>query len=86
VVDSVDRVRTRTKARERLIDLICERPIERLSILHSMSPEVEAFRDAVLDRAPGGLDRADVTIDLVGASVGPHLGPGCVGAAILYRA
>jgi hypothetical protein len=27
-----------------------------------------------------------VTIDLVGASVGPHLGPGCVGAAILYRA
>ena len=29
---------------------------------------------------------ADVTIDLVGPSVGPHLGPGCVGAAILYRA
>jgi hypothetical protein len=47
---------------------------------------VEAFRDAVLARAPGGLDPAEVTIDLVGASVGPHLGPGCVGAAILYRA
>ena len=26
------------------------------------------------------------TIDLVGPSVGPHLGPGCVGAAVLYRA
>ncbi len=86
VVDTVDRVRTRSKARERLIELICERPIERLAILHTISPDVEAFRDEVLDRAPGGLDPADVTIDLVGASVGPHLGPGCVGAAILYRA
>ena len=86
VVDTVDKVRTRTKARERLLDLICERPIERLAILHTISPDVEAFRDAVLDRAPGGLDPADVTVNLVGPSVGPHLGPGCVGAAILYRA
>jgi EDD domain protein, DegV family len=86
IVDTVDKVRTRTKARERLIELICERPIECLSILHTISPDVEAFRDAVLDRAPGGLDPADVSIDLVGPSVGPHLGPGCVGAAILYRA
>ncbi len=86
IVDTVDRVRTRSKARERLIELICERPIERLAILHTMSPDVEAFRDEVLARAPGGLDLDAVTIDLVGASVGPHIGPGCVGAAILYRA
>jgi EDD domain protein, DegV family len=85
VVETIDKVRTRTKARERLIELIVERPIERLSILHTISPDVEAFRDQVLERAPG-LDPADVTIELVGPSVGPHLGPGCVGAAILYRA
>ena len=84
-VDTVERVRTRTKARERLIELITERPIERLSILHTVSPDVEGFRVQVLARAPG-LDPADVSIDLVGPSVGPHLGPGCVGAAILYRA
>jgi DegV family protein with EDD domain len=83
-VETVDKVRTRGKARERLIELIVERPIERLAILHTISPDVEAFRDQVLARAPG-LDAGDVTIDLVGASVGPHLGPGCVGAAILYR-
>jgi DegV family protein with EDD domain len=86
VVDTVDRVRTRGKARERMIELICERPIERLAILHTISPDVEAFRDEVIARAPGGLAAKDVTISLVGASVGPHLGPGCVGAAILYRA
>ena len=86
VVDTVDRVRTRGKARERLIELICERPIERLAILHTISPDVEAFRDEVIARAAGGLDAADVSINLVGPSVGPHLGPGCVGAAVLYRA
>jgi DegV family protein with EDD domain len=85
VVDTVDKVRTRSKARERLIELITERPIERLAILHTVSPDVEAFRDEVLAQAPG-LDAAGVSIGLVGASVGPHLGPGCVGAAILYRA
>jgi DegV family protein with EDD domain len=85
VVDTVDKVRTRSKAREKMIELITERPIERLAILHTISPDVEAFRDEVLTRAPE-LSASDVTIDIVGASVGPHLGPGCVGAAILYRA
>ncbi|MEA2611306.1 MAG: fatty acid kinase fatty acid binding subunit [Chloroflexota bacterium] len=85
VVETIDRVRTRTKARERLIELIVERPVERLAILHTLSPDVEGFRDQVIARVPG-LDPASVSIELVGPSVGPHLGPGCVGAAILYRA
>ncbi len=84
IVDTADRVRTRTKARERLVELICERPIEELAILHTMSADVEAFRDLVVSRAEG-LDPAGVSINLVGSSVGPHIGPGCVGAAILYR-
>ena len=83
-VDEYAKVRTRAKARERLLEVITERPIERLAILHTISPDVEGFRDEVLAQAPD-LDPKDVTIGLVGASVGPHLGPGCVGAAILYR-
>jgi DegV family protein with EDD domain len=86
VVETADRVRTRAKARERVIELICQAPIERLAILHTVTPDIEGFRDEVLARAPGGLDPADVSIHLVGPSVGPHLGPGCVGAAVLYRA
>ena len=84
-IETVDRVRTRSKARERLLELICVRPIDRLSVLHTVSPDVDAFRDDLLARVPD-LDPAAVTTELVGASVGPHLGPGCVGAAILYRA
>jgi DegV family protein with EDD domain len=85
VVETADRVRTRAKARARVIELITHRPIERLAILHTVTPDVEGFKDEVLAQAPD-LDPASVTIHLVGPSVGPHLGPGCVGAAVLYRA
>lgn len=84
-VESVDRVRTRGKARERLIDLVCTRPMERLSVLHTTGADVEAFREAIVARVPGGIDPAHVSVDLVGPSIGPHLGPGCVGAVALYR-
>ena len=84
IVETAEKVRTRSKARERLKEMICARPIERLSILHTLSPDVDAFRDEVLARVPD-LDPGAVTIELVGPSVGPHLGPGCVGAAVLYR-
>ena len=84
VVDTVDKVRTRGKARERMVELVTERPIERLSILHTMAPDVETFRTDMLGRVPD-VDPATVTIELVGASVGPHLGPGCIGVVALYR-
>ena len=83
-VTTADRVRTRSKARERLLELIFERPVERIAILHTVAPEVEEFRAEVLRRLPE-IDPETVTVELVGASVGPHLGPGCVGAAVMYR-
>ena len=81
-VEQAERVRTRGKARERLIELFTQRPIERLSILHTTDADVEEFADRLV--AAAGLDRSKVTIDLVGPSVGPHLGPGCVGGVALY--
>ena len=51
VVETADRVRTRAKARERVIELICQRPIERMAILHTVTPDVEGFRDEVIARA-----------------------------------
>jgi fatty acid-binding protein DegV len=80
--------RTRAKARERLAQLITEKPIERLAVIHTpTSPreEVEAFRDMLVGRIPGGIDPASVSIGLLGASTGPHLGPGLMGAAFLRR-
>ena len=83
-VETTERVRTRGKARERLIELFTVRPMDRISVLHTTDADVEEFVEALLPRVPGGLDRSKVTIDLVGPSVGPHLGPGCVGAVALY--
>jgi DegV family protein with EDD domain len=84
VVETADRVRTRSKARERMIALATQRPIERMSILHTLSPDVDEFRTAMLARVPD-LDPAQVSTEVVGASVGPHLGPGCIGVVLLYR-
>jgi DegV family protein with EDD domain len=83
VVDTAETPRTRAKSRERCIELICARPIERLAILHTMAPDVDEFRAEVVRRA--GLDASTVMVSVVGPSVGPHLGPGCVGAAVLYK-
>ncbi|HET9520426.1 MAG TPA: DegV family protein [Candidatus Limnocylindrales bacterium] len=82
-VETADKPRTRSKSRERCIELICARPIERVAILHTMAPDVDEFRDEVVKRS--GVDAAKVMVSVVGPSVGPHLGPGCVGAAVLYK-
>ncbi len=84
LVETVERVRTRGKARDRMVELVTARPIERLSVLHTMAPDVEAFRQDMLSRLPD-LDPGSVSIELVGASVGPHLGPGCIGVVAMYR-
>jgi DegV family protein with EDD domain len=83
VVETADKPRTRAKSRERCIELICARPIERMAILHTMAPDIDEFRDEVVRRS--GVDPSTVMVSIVGPSVGPHLGPGCVGAAVLYR-
>ncbi len=83
VVETADKPRTRAKSRERVIEMICARPIERLAILHTMAPDIDQFRDEVISRS--GVDPSTVMVTIVGPSVGPHLGPGCVGAAVLYK-
>jgi DegV family protein with EDD domain len=83
LVEAAERPRTRSRSRARCIELIVEKPIERISILHTMADDVEEFTAEVIRR--GNLNAADVMISIVGPSVGPHLGPGCIGAAVLYQ-
>ena len=83
-VDKIDQVRTRSKARERAIEFVTSRPIERLAVFHSMSPDLAEFRKEVIARA-GTVPAGDVETAIIGPSIGPHLGPGALGAAMLYR-
>lgn len=84
-VEATERVRTRAKARQRVIELLTVRPVERLAILYTPPSEPDTFREEVIAAMAGGVDPANVTIDIVGPSIGPHLGPGCLGGVVLYR-
>jgi hypothetical protein len=42
-------------------------------------------RRSSVARVPGGIDPARVSVGLIGASTGPHLGPNLMGAAFLRR-
>ena len=83
VVENADRVRTRAKARERCLELLTAKPIERATVLHTTNADIEEFHAKFLERAD--VDPANVQLGLVGPSVGPHLGPGCVGATVIQR-
>jgi DegV family protein with EDD domain len=83
IVENADRVRSRQKARERVLELLTAKPLERAAILHSTNADLEAFREQFIERS--GLDASRVQTTLIGPSVGPHLGPGCVGAVIIYK-
>jgi len=83
-----ERPRTRSKARERVIELATARPLERLAIMHtpsSSNAEVAEFRDRLVARVPGGIDPGHVIVGVIGATTGPHLGPGMIGAVLLAR-
>jgi DegV family protein with EDD domain len=84
IVENADRVRTRAKARERCLELLTARPIQQATILHTTNADIEEFHAAFLERAD--VDPADVQLGVVGPSVGPHLGPGCVGGVVIQRA
>ena len=83
-METADRVRTKGRARARVIELLTRRPVERLAILYTPPVEFESFRDEVVASMPGGIDPSRVTVHPVGPSVGPHLGPGCLGGVVLY--
>jgi fatty acid-binding protein DegV len=83
VVENAGQVRSRPKARERTLQLLTEQPLERASILHTTNADVDEFHAQFLERS--GLDPARVQVMTVGPSVGPHLGPGCVGAVVMRR-
>jgi DegV family protein with EDD domain len=82
-VETADRVRTRARARQRVVELLTSRPVERIAILHTPPADPGAFRAEVVGLLPGGVAAANVSTAVVGPSVGPHIGPGCIGGVVL---
>ena len=81
VVETADKPRTRSRARERLLELLVATKPQRIAVLHSQSPDVEDFANELA--AATGVPRSEMLLNLIGASVGPHVGPGAYGAVTL---
>ena len=82
LVNALLRTRTYTKAFEQLISIAYSwRNILRLAVLHSGAPEqAKELADRVGNLCPNPLMIIDVT-----TVIGAHVGPGCVGLAVLTK-
>jgi len=81
VVETADRPRTRTKARARLLELLSEKKAEQVWILHGNAEGVDEFAQDLAKAT--GFPRDQMSVHLIGPSVGPHVGPGAYGAVVL---
>lgn len=83
-VDSVDKVRTRSKVLDRVVDLVVEKaagrgPV-RLATLHA---NAEADARALLATASAHLNPIETVFSSVSPVIGAHTGPGTVGLAYM---
>ncbi len=68
--------RTRAKAVSTLLDKVrAIGPVEALGVMHAEAPDV----DDLLSRLDDIVPREDITVADVGAVIGTHVGPGCIG-------
>ncbi len=80
LVNALARTRTYTKAFEHLISIASTwKNIKRLAVLHSGAPEIaKELTKRVVNLCPSPLMIVDIT-----TTIGVHVGPGCVGLAVL---
>ncbi|MEJ7751824.1 MAG: DegV family protein [Candidatus Limnocylindrales bacterium] len=83
VVETADKPRTRSRARQRVLELLASQPVEQAWVMHAQAPDIESFREELATAL--GLPRETIGMGLIGPSVAPHVGPGAYGAAVLRR-
>jgi DegV family protein with EDD domain len=81
-VDSADRVRTSTKAYERVLELVGERCAGKSDVrLATLQANAEEAAKALLGKATEKLNAVESILSAVSPAIGTHLGPGTVGLA-----
>jgi DegV family protein with EDD domain len=81
---SAERVRTRSGAMKRLIELLLEfAPYEKAAILHSAAAErAQELLDEVRNLVPAG----EIWLEEINPVIGAHIGPGVIGFACISKA
>ena len=85
VVELADKPRTRSKARDRVIELLTARPVREVHILYSPPAPVAEFREELVARLLAPAPTL-VTAQVIGPVIGTHIGPGALGAVVLLEA
>ncbi len=84
-VEGVERIRTKSKAHDRMLELVAEqvkgKPNIRLAALHANAPE---DAKSLLDRAANELKPVETIMSELSPVVGTHTGPGTVGLAFMF--
>jgi DegV family protein with EDD domain len=83
-ISPLDRVRTRRKALDRLVELFRQDlQAEQVAVMHAQAPEeARSLRERVLGEVPG----LAVETSQIGPVLGTHIGPGAVGIAYVKAA
>ena len=84
VVETADRPRTRGKARARVLELLAVPNPEMVAVIHGQTEDIDDFADELARTIK--FPRDQISINLIGPSIGPHTGPGVYGAVILPKA
>jgi DegV family protein with EDD domain len=81
-VSATARVRTFNKALDKLAELVRQQaPLDRLALLHVNNLDaLEGMRDRLKDILP-----PDTITGMIGPTLGTHIGPGAIGAAVLRK-
>jgi DegV family protein with EDD domain len=80
----IDQPRTRSKAMDRVIELMTARPVSELYVMYSPPADADAFREMVLARLPKPGPKV-VTTQIMGPVIGAHIGPGAYAGVLVHE-
>lgn len=86
LVEGIERIRTKSKAHDRILELVYERVKGKTNIrLASLHANAADDAKALLDRAAKELNPVETIFTEVSPVVGTHTGPGTIGLAFMFE-
>ena len=85
-MEGVERIRTKSKAHDRILELVAEQ-VNGKSTIRIATLHANAFEDAksLLDRAANMINPVETILSELSPVVGTHTGPGTIGLAFSFE-
>ena len=85
LVEQLERAHTMARARQRVIELFTAAPADRVAILAGPGTDTDGMWRDLLVAFGDRVDPSRITVEMMGPTIGPHIGPGFVGGVVLRR-